>query len=60
MKRFLDFNKRDDDLQIVYESVETVVEPSKPEIIEKVIETKEITEVVTLPGTPGVMGPVQQ
>ena len=39
MKRFLDFNKRDDDLQIVYESVETVVEPPKPEIIEKVIET---------------------
>ena len=59
MKRFLDFNKKDDDLQIVRETVDIPVE--QPQIVEKIVEKKEIKEFVSvpgIPGTPGSIGPV--
>lgn len=57
MKRFLDFTKNDDELQIIRETVEEDVK-SPEVVVEKIVETKEIKEVVTLPGTPGAMGPI--
>ena len=51
MKRFLDFSKNDDELQIIRETVEEDVK-SPEVVVEKIVETKEIKEVVTLPGTP--------
>ncbi len=57
MKRFLDFSKNDDELQIIRETVEEDVK-SPEVVVEKIVETKEIKEVVTLPGTPGAMGPI--
>ena len=57
MKRFLDFSKNDDELQIIRETVEEDVK-SPEVVVEKIVETKEIKEVVTLPGTPGDMGPI--
>ena len=59
MKRFIDFNKKDDDLQIVRETVDVPIE--QPQIIEKIVEKKEIKEFVSvpgIPGTPGSIGPV--
>ena len=46
MKRFLDFSKNDDELQIIRETVEEDVK-SPEVVVEKIIETKEIKEVVT-------------
>lgn len=57
MKRFLDFTKPEDELQIIRETVEEDVK-SPEVVVEKIVETKEIKEVVTLPGTPGAMGPI--
>ena len=41
MKRFLDFSKNDDELQIIRETVEEDVK-SPEVVVEKIVETKEI------------------
>ena len=57
MKRFLDFQNHEDELQIIRETVDEDVDVPQKMSLRRLLRTKEIKEVVTLPGTPGAMGP---